>query len=186
MATKCSCPDRNVSENCPGVGVGVLTLYAACYSDITGVTVDTADQYITAIGFTKASGFTSGTFVQLGVPFESTNFDIELVKSKQNNNYFFNPKITFKLGSLDPDIIKIYETFAKSKLVLMVKLHQSRYYLLGYENGIVAETGNLTTGTASSDFKGLTMTLSSFGETKSTRELAPALVANIATLLATV
>jgi len=183
--TNCGCPDRSVALNCPGVGVGVLTLYVACFTDVTAVTFDTADEYISGISGKTATGYTSGYFFELGVPFESTNFDVELITSKQNNNYMFNPKVTFKLASLDHDVIKLYESFAKSKVMIMVKLHQSRYYLLGFENGIIAETGNLTTGTAAGDFKGLTMTLSSFGESKSTREIDTTKV-TIANLIATI
>jgi len=166
------------------VGVGVLTLYVACFTDVTGVTYNAADEYVTGITGTIASGYTSGFFFEFGVPFESTNFDVELIVSKQNNNYMFNPKINFKLASIDPDVVKLYESFAAAKVMVIVKTHQDRYFLLGMENGLIAETGNLTTGTAAGDFKGLTMLLSSFGESKSVREIDTASV-TIANLVAT-
>lgn len=181
-----TCPDRNISTACPSIASTMLTLYAACYDNVTTVTYDTADEYVSGMSGATASGFTSGFFVELAVPFEGSFFDVIGATNKNNNSYSFNPTVTFKLASLDPDIILLYESFVKSKVVVVVKLIGPRYFALGLENGLLAETANITSSTTADDFAGATIMLSSFGETRSVRELDTAMVANFAALIATV
>lgn len=184
----CGCPDRNSSIGCPELAKTMLTLYAACYTDIihSAVTYDTADEYVTAIPGTTASGFSSGYFVEIAVPYETSGFDVEGSNNKNNNTYIFNPKVTFKIAGLGHDTIKLFESFVKSKVVVIVKLQGPTYYALGLENGLIAETSNLTSSVTKDDFAGATLTLSSFGESKSARELDSTMVTNIADLIATV
>jgi hypothetical protein len=187
MATNCGCPDRNSSIGCPDIAKTMLTLYAACYTDVTAITYDTLDEFVTGISGTTLTGFTSGFFVEIAVPFETSGFDVQGNINKNNNTYLFNPTVTFKIASLSEDTIKLFEAFVKSKVMVVVKLQGPTYYLLGGENGLVAETANLTSSTTGGDFAGATLTLSSFGESKSARQLNAAAVAdflanNVATL----
>lgn len=182
----CNCIDRGLTNGCAALGAGVLELLIACKSDVvtSAITYDTLDEYVTAIPVTPASGYTSGAFHRVEVPFESSMFSSPLTVSKQNFNYSFNPTVTFKMVSLEPDVIKIFEALAKAKVIVIAKLHGDKYYLLG-KDGLIAESGELNTGTALGDFKGATLTLSSFGESKSVREINTSLV-TISSLIATV
>jgi len=186
MSTLCGCPDRNVSSACPSLAKTMLTLYAACYTDLTAVTYDTADEYVTGMSGTTLSGFSSGFFVELSVPFETSGFDVEGAVNKNNNTYLFNPKVTFKLASLEHDTIKLFESFVKSKVVVVVKLQGPTYYALGLENGLIAEAANLTSSVTKDDFAGATLTLSSFGESKSARQLSTTAVTAFLGSIATI
>ena len=167
----CDCIDRSISTSCPSLAKTMLTIYIGCFSDLTTITYDAADEYIDGITGSTASGYTSGFMFEIVVPFESSNFDVEGLFNKNNNTYLFNPKTTFKISSLDPDTIKIFESLVKAKVFVIVKLQGPTYIALGMENGLVVEAANLTSATASGDFVGATLTLSSYGETKAAREL---------------
>ena len=180
----CNCIDRGLTNSCAALGAGVIELLVACYSDVTAITYDTLDEFVNGISVKTASGYTSGFFHKLEVPFESNMFSVPLTVSKQNYNYSFNPTVSFNLVSLEHDVIKIFESLAKSKVMVIAKLHGNKYFLLGGENGLIAESGSLDTGTALGDFKGATLTLSSYGESKSTREINTSLV-TISSLIAT-
>lgn len=103
----------------------------------------------------------------------------ETYEVNQNGNLLgFRQSVTLQLNGLDAAIQTIVREMAEStSMVVVVKDNNNSYWTLGIDRGAFLETGSSTTGTAYTDIKAATLTITGI-EQESTKLVSPVAVGN--------
>jgi hypothetical protein len=80
--------------------------------------------------------------------------------SVENGTLFYTPEVTFTINKLQVAVRNELRLLARNRLIVIVQDNNSRYWLLGADNGLEATAGTAGTGTAFGDRSGYEMTLS--------------------------
>jgi len=159
MAT-CLKINQEILSACRNSRPGVSEIYLANYSDVTGVTLNAGETLVTELGFTIASGATSGCFWTFAQNRESAGLVDEAQINIPNGTSIYKPQLSFKVSNMDETTRTIFKELAQATVIAVFKDIDGTYYLIGRQNGLDMETGSFSSGVASGDFKGLECTLS--------------------------
>ena len=159
MAT-CLRIDQEILTACRNSRPGISEVYIANFADVTGVTLNAGETLVTDLGFTIASGETSGCFYTFAQNRESAGLVDEAQINIPNGTSIYKPQLTFKISNMDETTRTIFKELAQATVIAVFRDIDGTYYLLGRQNGLDMETGSFTSGIASGDFKGLEATLS--------------------------
>ena len=132
----------------------------ANFADVTGVTLNAGETKVASIGFTIASGATSGCFYTLAQNREAAGLIDEAQINIPNGTSIYVPQLTFKVSNMDITTRTIFKQLSQATVMAIFKDIDGNYYLVGRQNGLDMSTGKFNTGVASGDFKGLECTLS--------------------------
>jgi len=152
--------DQEILTSCRNARPGISEVYIANYADVTGVTLNAGSTLVTAVGFTIASGATSGCFYTIAQNRESAGLVDEAQINIPNGTAIYKPQLTFKVSNMDETTRTIFKELAQATVMAVFKDIDGTYYLVGRQNGLDMETGTFNSGVASGDFKGLECTLS--------------------------
>lgn len=151
--------NQTITKSCRSTP-GVSLLYIANYEDIISYTLNgTEDKVIEVSGYT-ASGESSGFWYSVKPNRETASFTDEKLVEVSNGAYIHKPQVTFKLGSLEPEVRTVFNNLSTATVVIAVKTNDNKIYILGKDNGLDIESGNATSGTAATDMKGVEITVS--------------------------
>jgi len=128
-------------------------------------------------GFT---GYASGSFFEYDLTKATSSMTETLNASVENGTLFYTPEVTFTINKLQTAVRNELRLLARNRLLVIVQDNNSRYWVLGADNGLEATAGTAGTGTAFGDRSGYEMTLSGM-ETNPMLNIAAATFAASAT-----
>ena len=109
-------------------------------------------------GFTPTS--VSGSWFEYDLTKATSSMTETLNASVENGTLFYTPEVTFTINKLQVAVRNELRLLARNRLIVIVQDNNSRYWLLGADNGLEATAGTAGTGTAFGDRSGYEMTLS--------------------------
>jgi hypothetical protein len=108
-------------------------------------------------GFT---GYASGGFFEYDLTKATSSMTETVNANSENGTLFYTPEITFSINKLQVAVRNELRLLARNRVIVIVKDNNSRYWLLGADNGLEVSAGTAGTGTAFGDRNGFEMTLS--------------------------
>lgn len=143
---------------------GISTLW------ILGGSGNTVSDYtVTNSKITAISG--SGEWYKFELPKTSASLTENLGMNDTSKSITFQPEISINLPKLDTVLRDTFVDLASQfSIICLVKDNNSRYWLVGIDNGLMLSTGSLATGVQYTDANGMTAVLTG-GEPTSIREV---------------
>ena len=133
---------------------GIKTIYVQAFNTTGSVNTNGSG---TVTGFT---GYASGSFFEYDLTKATSSMTETLKASVENGTLFYTPEVTFTINKLQVAVRNELRLLARNRLIVIVQDNNSRYWLLGADNGLEATAGTAGTGTAFGDRSGYEMTLS--------------------------
>ena len=156
----CLTINQTILSACRSARPGIAEIYLSNFADVTGVTLNAGQTEVASIGFTIASGATSGCFYTFAQNREAAGLVETAQISVPNGTSIYVPQLTFKVSNMDTTTRTIFKQLSQATVMAIFKDIDGSYYLVGRQNGLDMTTGTFSTGVASGDFKGLECTLS--------------------------
>jgi len=128
-------------------------------------------------GFT---GYAVSGFFEYDLTKATSSMTETLNASVENGTLFYTPEVTFTINKLQTAVRNELRLLARNRLLVIVQDNNSRYWVLGADNGLEVTAGTAGTGTAFGDRSGYEMTLSGM-ETNPMLNIAAATFAASAT-----
>ena len=132
---------------------GIKTVFVQAFNPTGSVNTNGSG---TVTGFT---GFSSG-FYEYDLTKATSSMTETLNASTENGTLFYTPEVTFTINKLQVAVRNELRLLARNRLIVIVQDNNSRYWLLGADNGLESTAGTAGTGTAFGDRSGYEMTLS--------------------------
>ena len=129
---------------------GIKTIFVQTFNP-TGTVANTTG---------SVSGTLAGTWFEYDLTKATSSMTETLNASVENGTLFYTPEVTFTINKLQVAVRNELRLLARNRLIVIVQDNNSRYWLLGADNGLEATAGTAGTGTAFGDRSGYEMTLS--------------------------
>jgi hypothetical protein len=136
--------------DCRDSAGGVKSVYFIEHGNVTGVTV--ASGVVSAIA--KAGG---GRFYKYTLHRATASFTEEFQDNIQNGTVFNRQTLNIILNKMQASLRNEISLLAANVLLAVVEDQNGKYWLAGYENGLMREGGSGGTGTALGDRNGYTL-----------------------------
>lgn len=144
-----------INTTCDPNAGGIREVFAIPKSDITVLEGDSTTGQITTLTLAQDKAFKTYKFRRGSSSFTST-----LQTDPTVGNYSWLNEAALQFNRYDT--AKRLELMALTLEETVVIVHDQNdiYYLMGYDNGVLASAGEVNSGAASTDFSGITVTLS--------------------------
>ena len=146
---------------------GVKAVWFIAHSAVTAVTE--ASGVVTAITDTA-------TWYKYNLTKQTASLTENINASVENGTVQYAPELSVIINKLQANVRNEILLLAQNSLMAIVQDQNSKYWLLGKQNGIDLSGGNAATGTAATDRSGYTLTFSG-----SEPALAPEVQASVVT-----
>ncbi len=133
---------------------GIKTIYVQAFNSTGSVNTNGSG---TVTGFT---GYSASGFFEYDLTKATSSMTETLNASVENGTLFYTPEVTFTINKLQVAVRNALRLLAQNRLIVIVQDNNSRYWLIGADNGLEASAGTAGTGTAFGDRSGYEMTLS--------------------------
>jgi hypothetical protein len=144
-------------------GLKSLHILGGSGNTITGYTV--TNSQVSAIGGT-------GTWFKFELPKQSASLTETLGVNTTSQSVTFQPEIVINLPKLQTQLRDIFvDLVSQNEIFCLVEDNNSRYWLVGLDNGLQVTAGSLVTGQAYTDINGAEALTMSGGEPTSIREV---------------
>jgi hypothetical protein len=144
-------------------GLKSLHILGGSGNTITGYTV--TNSQVSAIGGT-------GTWFKFELPKQSASLTETLGVNTTSQSVTFQPEIVINLPKLQTQLRDIFvDLVSQNEIFCLVGDNNSRYWLVGLDNGLQVTAGSLVTGQAYTDINGAEALTMSGGEPTSIREV---------------
>lgn len=151
---------QGYSFDCRNNVGGIKRVFIGSRDDVSSISI--TDGLVTAV--TMASN----QFYTYDLTRESSNFSETVNTNVQNGTTFYAQSLEIVLNKLQVNTRNEIILLGQNRLCIIVEDNNSRYWMLGYKNGIDLTGGGSASGTAYGDRNGYTLTF-----TGSENELAP-------------
>lgn len=157
-------------------GVKTIWILGDSGSTISGYTTNGTDGQVDTI-----SG--QGSFYKFELPKQTASFTEDLSVNTDAQSVGFTPTITLSLPKLDQALRNVFFELVKQNETYVILLDANgRYWLVGPENGLTADSGSLQTGQVFNDLNGVNaLTLGGFEPNPSNQIQDGGNIANIFT-----
>jgi len=133
---------------------GIKQIYIQAFNTTGSVNTNGSG---TVTGF---SGYSASGFFEYDLTKATSSMTETMNASVENGTLFYTPEVTFTINKLQVAVRNALRLLAQNRLIVIVQDNNSRYWLLGADNGLEATAGTAVTGTAFGDRSGYEMTLS--------------------------
>jgi hypothetical protein len=158
----------NISLGCrTGVG-GVDAFYITQFDNITGYTVGTSS---VVTGMTN-----SGSWYKVESDKNSGSFEYKVTGS--DTNVFYDVTVNMNFSKLETTKRNIVRTITVSNVIIVAKMNDGGYWLLGKDRGLYQMDGGSKSGAAMGDMTGYTVILKG-QEVNDVYEIGSAIIATL-------
>jgi len=144
-------------------GLRQMWILGGAGNEITGYTV--TNSQVSAIGGT-------GTWFSFQLPKQSASLTENLGVNDVAQSVTFQPELVVNLPKLDTTLRDVFvDLVSQNEIFVLVEDNNTRYWLVGLDNGLQVSAGALQTGQAYTDLNGASAITMSGGEPTSIREV---------------
>ena len=144
-------------------GIKQMWILGGAGNEITGYTV--TNSQVTAIGGV-------GTWFQFQLPKQSGSLSETLGINTVSQSVTFQPEVVVNLPKLNTTLRDTFvDLVSQNSIYILIEDNNSRYWLVGLDNGLLVTAGSLNTGQAYTDLNGATALTMTGGEPTSIREV---------------
>ncbi len=133
---------------------GIKAIYVQAFNATGSVNTNGSG---TVTGFT---GYSASGFFQYDLTKATSSLTETLTASTENGTLFYAPEVTFTINKLQVAVRNELRLLARNRTIVIVQDNNSRYWVLGADNGMEVTAGTAGTGTAFGDRSGFDITLS--------------------------
>lgn len=147
----CSATLNGIPRDCEANAGGLRALYFANFDDVTGKTLDTGGAKITAITM-ATSGSTTAKFK--GFYFKPGQATLTTTAQFNEAGEYVGEQavITVNFGKMDTTKRVQVAALSQAELVCLAQDRNGKWWLLGYDEAVLAAGGESTVGQANTDF----------------------------------
>ena len=133
---------------------GIKAIYVQAFNATGSVNTNGSG---TVTGFT---GYSASGFFEYDLTKATSSLTETLTASTENGTLFYAPEVTFTINKLQVAVRNELRLLARNRTIVIVQDNNSRYWVLGADNGMEVTAGTAGTGTAFGDRSGFDITLS--------------------------
>ena len=133
---------------------GIKAIYVQAFNATGSVNTNGSG---TVTGFT---GYSASGFFEYDLTKATSSLTETLTASTENGTLFYAPEITFTINKLQVLVRNELRLLARNRTIVIVQDNNSKYWVLGADNGMEVTAGTAGTGTAFGDRSGFDITLS--------------------------
>jgi len=142
------------SLSCRDSAGGIKSVYLIEFDNVSGVTESGG----TASAIAKAN---NGKFYKYNLQRGTSNFEEAYNDSAENGTSFHVQTLSIILNKMQASTSEEIKLLAQNRLIAVVEDRNSKYWLLGKENGLERSGGRAGSGTAMGDRNGYELTFTS-------------------------
>ena len=144
-------------------GISQMWILGGLGNSITGYTV--TNSMVSAIGGT-------GTWFNFQLPKQSASLTETLGVNDVAQSVTFQPELVVNLPKLDTTLRDVFvDLVSQNEIFVLVEDNNTRYWLVGLDNGLQVTAGSLQTGQAYTDLNGASAITMTGGEPTSIRQV---------------
>ena len=160
---------------CRNATPGITKIYIANFADRVSYATNSAGDTVTGLTMT---GVTSG--MKAFYPIAQNKYVASVIDTPtiniQNGVAISKPQVIGKVQGMEPETRQMFAELMQATVIAVVKTIDSRYYIVGIDNGLDLTAGTFGTEAAADGFKGFSFTLEGL-ESKPLYELGSNLTA---------
>lgn len=134
---------------------GNLKLYLAEYDNVTNITIDSQNEYISGITMSAST-----YFYKYEIPRENLTFENNAEISWQNGVFIFKPLVKCNIPGMSLKMWQVFDVLIRKDVIAIIETNEGKYIVAGIRNGLSATSNTkVLSGTGGTDLIGIQLEL---------------------------